>query len=983
MPPCCCRFLLLFFLPLAVAAQNIVPLKFRQLDARNGLSQNHVNCILKDKKGFMWFGTDEGLNKYDGYDFTVYKQDPQNPTSISGNFVLDILEDHAGNFWIGTSNGLDIFDTRTQKFAHILFEGKPLSVREIFEDSKKQIWIGTTHGLYQIGKDKKVIRKYEHNPEVPFSLCNNFIYRIAETDDGDLWLATRDGLARFVSQRETFTAYKHIPGSANGLGAKKVKTVYTSSDGQLWVGTQGGGLSRYDRNSGSFITFKHDSKDPNSIGHDDILSIVEGDQNDLWVGTENGGISILNHSTGKFATYKNKKTDAQSLSNNSVYCLYRDDVGNIWVGTWSGGVNLLPRFNDKFQHFQSIPGDPNSLVNNDILSIEGDENNNIWLGTDGGGISRLNWDTKTFTTYVHDPANSNSPKSDHVICASSLGDGIVAFGYHRGGFDLLDTKTGKFSHYIPETESARLSGLSVHVIFKDSNKQLWVGSFDRTGLYMIDPNELYRFDSRLEKFVNFSSDPSNEGSLGGTTVYCMFEDHKGMLWIGTNGGLDRFDPVSNTFVHHRFNPKDKSTLSNNVVYSVMEDSKRNLWIGTGGGLNLYDREKGTFTSYTEADGLANNVVYGILEDDYGNLWFSSNKGITRFNPTTRQVRNYGISDGLQGNTFKPNAYFKNKSGEMFFGGSNGFNVFHPKTITDNTIIPPVSFTGLEIFNKPVTVNDSSVLDGDIADARQIRLNYDQSVFTIQFAALNYISPEENQYAYKLEGFDPYWNYVGRQRSATYTNLNPGKYTLLVKGSNNDGIWNERPASLHIVIVPPFWKTWWFRFVMVLFVVGCTLWAIRLRTSRIQEQKLKLKQKVKKRTRKIMRLNREIRAQADEIKNVNENLEGLVKERTKELEQKNKALKEYAFLNSHKVRGPVASILGLTHLISETSLSEQDKKLLEYLKKSAADLDAVIHSINDTIENGGEARQNETETEPETARQSNLPDSLHPQGADQS
>jgi ligand-binding sensor domain-containing protein len=926
-------------------------LKFRHLTSTEGLSQDHVSAILKDHAGFMWFGTDEGLNKYDGYKFTAYKSVYGNTKSISGNFIVDLYEDVKGNLWVGTTTGLDLFDRKRETFEHFTNNGEVLSVRHIFQDSENQMWIGTTDGLYKFNPVNRSFKKYTNDPENPSSISNNFIYRIAEFD-GDLWIATPKGLNRFDRAKELFICYKHDPRDPGSLASSRIKTVYQTSERELWVGTQGGGVSLYNKEKKSFRNFVHDENDPASISHNDVRCIAEGSRGELWVGSENGGISILDRTNGKFKTYQYDPSDPTSLSNNSIYCLYYDNVGNMWVGTWSGGVNLFPRFREKFAHYKNIAGNTNSLSHNNVLSIKGDDDGNIWIGTDGGGINKLDWKKKQFTHFNHSPFSRNSPSTDYVICTSNVGNGVMAFGYHRSGFDLLNTRTGKFTHFNSDDETTHLSGLSVHVVHRDRNNQFWIGTVDRNGLYLFEPGDLYRFDSKMKKSVHYPTDRKSDVSLGGTTVYSIFEDSENTLWIGTNGGLDKFDVANNQFIHHTFDPKNKTTLSNNVVYAITEDKKGNLWIGTGGGgLNMFDRKSNIFTSYTEADGLSNNVIYGILEDDHGNLWVSSNKGITKFNPVTKSVRNYGVSDGLQGNSFKPNACYKNATGEMFFGGANGFNVFHPDSITDNTIVPPVSLTGLHVLNQSQVNDGDSAPMEEISSLPYIELSYDQSVITFEYAALNYISPELNQYAYKLENFDKDWNYVGRQRIATYTNLDPGEYTFLVKGSNNDGIWNDNPASIKVIVTPPFWQTWWFRVVVVCIALTAAYISVRMRISRVHKQKSKLKRQVRKRTQKITRMHDELKAQSKEIKSINENLEEIVKTRTIELERKNKALREYAYINAHKVRGPVASMLGLIDLISRTELTPDAEQMFEYLKKSAEDLDSVVHSVTTAIENG--------------------------------
>jgi ligand-binding sensor domain-containing protein len=926
--------------------------RFIHLTSNEGLSQDHVSAILKDKNGFMWFASDEGLNKYDGYEFTAFKHDLADKGSISSNYVLDILEDHNGNLWVGTTEGLDMFNREKNSFTHYSPKGKNISVRDIFQDSKKRMWIGTTRGLYLFDQDKNSFKHYAASPGRPGMLSDDFIYRIAEGTANELWIGTREGLNMFDPETEVFFVYKHDVKNKASIGTNRIKAVYRDRKGNIWIGTQGGGVGLYDRDTDSFKNFYHNPKDPRSLSHNDILSFAESRNGDLWIGTENGGISVYDYKTNSFSSFRNDLSDNSSLSNNSIYSLYQDDVGNMWVGTWSGGVNMFPRFGQKFQHYRQIAGNPNSLSSNIVLSITGDNNGDLWIGTDGGGLNFLDWESKTFKHYKHDINNRNSISTDYVLAVHEINKDILAIGYHRGGFDMFNRTTGKFVHHMPFQDPRRiLAGLSVHVIYPDKMNNLWIGTFDRNGLYLYDQNDLYRYDGDANKYIQYSSDPANENSIGGNIIYSVFEDSDGNLWVGTDGGLELFDRKKNTFTHHRFDPNDPKSISHNVVYSIMEDRNGNLWLGTGGGgLNFFDKKTKTFTSYTEKNGLPNNFIYGILEDRKGNLWFSSNRGLSKFNPFTKTCRNYTVSDGLQANSFKPNSCYKNAAGLLFFGGTNGFNVIDPENIEENTVVPPVYITDFQIFNEPVKVADDSPLKVPVSEAKSIVLSPDQSVFTFEYAALSYSAPEKNQYAYKLEGFDRQWNYVGSRRTATYTNLDPGEYNFRVKASNNDGVWNETGTSIKVVISPPYWKTLSFQIVSALLIAGVVFGFYKFRISSIQKQKARLKRKVKKRTIEIMRKNEEIKSQANEIKAINQNLEQLVSNRTMELERKNKALERYAFITAHKLRGPLASILGLIHLMSRDDIATHESKIfLKHLGDSADKLDVIIHSISEAIE----------------------------------
>jgi streptogramin lyase len=509
----------------------------------------------------------------------------------------------------------------------------------------------------------------------------------------------------------------------------------------------------------------------------------------------------------------------------------------MWVGTWSGGINFIARYGKKFDLYKQLPNQKNSLSNNIVLSVTHDINGNVWIGTDGGGLNRIDRKTKVVSHYRHDPQNTNSPASDYVLSVVEAMPGILALAYHRGGFDLFNTRTGKFTHHMPEEGNPRsLSTTSITIVYKDRDSTLWIGSWGGgVGIYHPEKKE----------FTWFQQKAHDQGSLTDNFIHCIGEDKSGNLWIGTNSGLNRLNKATGKITHFTNNKSDSASLAHDVVETILKDHSGNLWFGTAGGLSLYHPETQSFTSYTERDGLPNDMIRSILEDQHGNLWISSNKGISRFNPKTRRIRNYSSADGLQGSEFKSHACYKASDGEMFFGGPNGLNAFYPDSLKDNTFVPPIYFTGFQIFNKSISIhNNDSILREHIHVAKEITLSHDQSVFTLEFAALNYTLPEKNQYAYKLDGFDKEWNYVGNKRTATYTNLDPGRYIFHVKGSNNDGLWNEQGTSIAIIITPPFWLTWWFKLLGVLLVAGAIFLFIRIRIRAIDNKKIELERLVK-------------------------------------------------------------------------------------------------------------------------------------------
>jgi ligand-binding sensor domain-containing protein/signal transduction histidine kinase len=922
-------------------------IKFEHILSEQGLSQISVFAILQDHLGFMWFGTLDGLNKYDGYQFSVYRHDPHDPHSLGGESIHALCEDSTGTLWIGTRDGgLNRFDRASETFTryqHQPDDPDSLSdnyIYSVYADRSNTLWVGTRSGLNRFDQGRETFSHYQHRPEDAHSLSDNTVYSIYEDSTGALWVGTANGLNRFERASETFIRYQHRPDDPSSLSNDAVRSISQDATGALWIGTEGG-LNRLDRTSQTFTHCPHDPGDPNSLGHDVVHSLYTDAAGTLWLGTWGGGLDRFAPASegSAFIHYRHNPDDPGSLSDDIALSIYRDAAGALWVGT-AEGLNYFDPTQAKFRAYQRDTANPNSLSGNAIQAIGQDSVGGLWVGTFDSGLNYLapgtsHGEAAHFTHYHHDAANPASLGSNSIWSLYQASSGALWVGTDNG-LDRFDKATGAFVHYQHQPTNPRsLSDNRVTQIMEDSTGALWIGTY--AGLDRLDPA------LAGGTFTRYQHQPDDTDSLSDYPLTSLCEDSAGTLWAGTwGGGLNRFERAGETFSHYQHQPENPYSLSSDNVFAIHEDSTGILWIGTQKGLNRLDRASGQFSVYREEDGLANDVILGILEDNGGHLWLSTVKGLSSFDPRTETFRNYDTRDGLPaGNEFNLGVCYKSHSGEMFFGGSNGLVAFYPHEVKDNPYTPPIVFTDFKLFNQSVPIGPDSPLKKHINLTTGLVLGYRDAVFSFEYAALNYTLPEKNQYAHMMEGVDKDWNYVGGRRFATYTTLPPGRYTFRVKGSNNDGVWNEAGASIQVTITPPWWQTWWAYGLYVLAALGLVTGYVRYRT--LAQARI------------VARLEVEVAEHTAALQQINQELEQRVAERTQRLRtlaarlaEVEEAERQQLARELHDQAGQNLAVLGLSlkMVLAQLSTSLESHEVAKLL---CARLDDALELVNQTAQ----------------------------------
>jgi len=765
------------------ANKRIPSIKFSSLSIENGLSQSTVYDILQDDKGFLWVATADGLNKYDGYTFTVYRHENNDKNSIQSDVIRSLFLDQKGKLWVGTNAGVALYDSKKDIFHSYPYKAQVNSMIQVADSS---VYLATSEGFLSFNTEKNTYRVLSARGV----LCDNF--QVLTKHNDLLLIGTNNGVYMMNLKDESIVPFR------TELLGKNIMDICAARKG-IWIATEGHGLY-FITDDGKIKNYRHDKNDEKSISSDFVRTLAYDDQQRLWVGSF-VGLNIFDETDNSFNRYYSNEVEKKSINQNSVRSLYLDNQGAMWLGSFYGGLNYYHPLQNQFERIHHIPY-INSLSDNVVSCIVENNPSELWIGTNDNGLNLYNQNTKKFTYYTANANSSNAILSNNIKAVLVDGN-FVYIGSHGGGLARLDKKTNNIRNFT--VKNSGIGSDNVYSFSKDSHGNIWIGTLN--GLIIYDPrNETFmpfkRFLSGKMKINEYLD------MISKYHIYALFHDSNGQMWIGTENGVYTYSFLTEEIKEYKIGKEDYLAAKGRV-YSIFEDRQKNIWVGTNIGLCLFDKVSDNFRIITTNEGLPNNNVYGILQDDFDRLWLSTNRGLACYNPKNEEIRTYTLLDGLQGEQFNNYAYCKTSSGEMFFGGINGITSFFPEQLTDNPFTPSVMITQLLLFNKPVIPgDDTGILSEDISETKMITLQPGQTSLGLLFTVPNFLSAQHNTFAYKLEGFDTDWNYTEDRRTISYSNLKHGKYTFYVKAANSDGKWNENPTVLTIEILPHWWETVW-------------------------------------------------------------------------------------------------------------------------------------------------------------------------------
>jgi len=904
-------------------------IQFKHITIDDGLSQSTINCIFQDSKGFIWVGTENGLNRYDGYNFSIFKHEPSDSGSLSNSWIWDIFEDKQNNLWIATWEGLNKYDPYQNKIIryltdpnnpHAISGDRPTS---ICEDENGLLWIGTWGGGINIyDPEKNQFKSLRHNPDDKSSIPSDQIRDIYYSSDKKIVAATWNGLS-FIEQQTAgeykIISYQRESGKPGSLNSSLISSVVEDKFGDLWIGTFGGGLHKFQEETNTFKNYKYKKSDRYSLSSNGVMTLFIDSQDNLWIGTVADGLNRYWRQEDHFTRYRYNPDDKNSLNGDNIFSIFEDSSGLLWIG--ANGLNIYNPKGKRFRHFSSDSKKIASVNHNQVTSFFEDRYGLLWIGTDGGGLNRYNPDSEEFSHFVHNPQDQMSLSNNNITSIVGRNNDIIWISTMGGGLNKFNIRTGRIDHLgynnsIPETEGMNF----IKDVGMDHQSSLWIATYDRG---------LIQYDVINDKYYHFRGNPEDESILSSNYLLAVYVDSENDVWIGSWGsGICCYKQDEKRFIRYIHEADQPGTICGNIINTIYEtkrDSTRTIWVGTNTGLSYMNLDKpgpDNFEHIFRKDGLPGNVICGILEDGSGNLWISTNAGICKFNPDTRSFQNYDKNDGLQSNEFIAGSNYKGKKEQFYFGGINGFNTFYPDSIRQSNLIPPVVFTSFRIFDQPASFSHG------LNSIDTVTIQYWQNFFSFEFAAMDFTMPVKNQYAYMLEGFNKEWIYSGSRRYASYTNLDPGNYVLRIKGTNSDGVWNETGTSLKVIIIPPIWQTWWAYGIYSILIIGSILGVIKMRSWKLEKEKNQLEIIVNERTNEIQVKNIQLAEQTDKLK---------------EMDQ----IKSRFFANiSHEFRTPLTLIKGPAEEMLKNSFQGKPEKAYSMILRNANRLLSLINQLLD-------------------------------------
>lgn len=903
-----CRhiFLLILVLGFYITHAQQKNLHFINFSSKDGLPSNTINAVLKDRFGYMWFGTDDGLSRFDGSRFTVYNYNAADSSSICSNIILALYEDAKGNLWVGTNKGLSLYDRTRNAFRNNNVT-RGASVKALYGDHQGNLWVGGYSGLFRYNPATNTTQYYSPEDSIRTHLKSGMFISIYEDSQQRLWIGSTKGLYLYQPAHDYFQIYSGR-GPDSSLKDLDIKAINEDAQGNVWVGTLDGGLYKLSREGTGFLNFRVTAAPGRSLISNRVYSIAHDQNGSIWVGTEKG-VDILDPRTGNIEHLSSNARNKYSLQGSSIRSIYIDKNGIYWIGTFQSGINKYDKNLTAFNLVLSNPFDPFGLSAPKVTSFAEDSNGDIYVGTDGGGLNLYNRNTGLVKrVMIAGPTLT-------ILTMEMVGDELW-LGTYMHGIYVLNARNGAVRHYAKNDGFSGLANDEIFCIRKDRRGNVWVGT-NGDDVQVYTPG-----NKRFLKLQDYAAGAAGDKPPGRGFIRAIEEDANGKIWIAAPGrGIDMYDP--NTNAYRMYGRNQAGNLPIEDVQTLIPGKNSIIWVGTGGrGLCRLDFKKDSFAIYGSARGLANDVIWKILEDDSGLLWMSTNKGISTFNPSKTEFKNFTYENGLQQSAFTLGAGLVTKSGDLFFGGLDGFNFFTPKALHYNHNIPTVVFTGLRVNNNEVVPGEKNAIAGDIAVANEIRLRYKQN-FSIDFTALDFTSANECHYLYKLEGFDKKWNNIGASKTAVFTNLDPGEYTLLVKAYSPNGEWTTKPASIAVYIKPPFWRTG-YAYALYVLLIAFILWGIRHRG-------------IKKLQRKF------------EIAQERQQIQQLIEEERKEAERQ-RAFDEVKikFLTnlSHEFRTPISLITGPVQTLFDTETDQDKKGQLSMVKRNARRLLNLVNQLLD-------------------------------------